>query len=202
VVEVTDRTVAASHWRRPDGEPSSLSVIPVKEQEFSPPAALDDLDPDEQHFHEATGNEGASFERTYRRAALVLWPREWLLAVINQAGLTVTLPFLADLEERWAIGGENHKAPLWRQAHELSAHMVATWPMQHWYPGKGKTRTDAGHMLDLLTQLEDVANLDVFLEDIAAVPTTDTTPERTAKFIKDELAKWAPVIRAADVKIE
>jgi hypothetical protein len=27
-----------------------LSVIPVKEQEFSPPAALDDLDPDEQHF--------------------------------------------------------------------------------------------------------------------------------------------------------
>src|SRR5713101_5321148 len=41
-----------------------------------------------------------------------------------------------------------------------------------------------------------------FLEDIAAVPTTDTTPALTAKFIKDELAKWAPVIRAADVKIE
>jgi tripartite-type tricarboxylate transporter receptor subunit TctC len=41
-----------------------------------------------------------------------------------------------------------------------------------------------------------------FLEDIAAVPTTDTTPARTAKFIKDELAKWAPVIRAANVKIE
>jgi tripartite-type tricarboxylate transporter receptor subunit TctC len=41
-----------------------------------------------------------------------------------------------------------------------------------------------------------------FLEDIAAVPTTDTTPERTAKFIKDEIAKWAPVIRAAGVKIE
>ena len=41
-----------------------------------------------------------------------------------------------------------------------------------------------------------------FLEDIAAVPTTDTTPERTAKFIKDEIAKWAPVIRAAGVRIE
>ena len=41
-----------------------------------------------------------------------------------------------------------------------------------------------------------------FLEDIAAVPTTDTTPERTAKFISDEIAKWAPVIRAAGVKIE
>jgi tripartite-type tricarboxylate transporter receptor subunit TctC len=41
-----------------------------------------------------------------------------------------------------------------------------------------------------------------FLEDIAAVPTTDTSPERTAKFIKDEIAKWAPVIKAADVRIE
>jgi tripartite-type tricarboxylate transporter receptor subunit TctC len=41
-----------------------------------------------------------------------------------------------------------------------------------------------------------------FLEDIAAVPTTDTTPERTAQFIHDEIAKWAPVIRAAGVKIE
>jgi tripartite-type tricarboxylate transporter receptor subunit TctC len=41
-----------------------------------------------------------------------------------------------------------------------------------------------------------------FLEDIAAVPTTDTSPERTAKFIRDEIAKWAPVIRAAGVQIE
>ncbi len=41
-----------------------------------------------------------------------------------------------------------------------------------------------------------------FLKDIAAVPATDTSPERTARFIKGELAKWAPIIRAADVKIE
>ena len=30
-----------------------------------------------------------------------------------------------------------------------------------------------------------------FLEDIAAVPTVDTSPELTAKFINDEIAKWA-----------
>src|SRR5207249_11898847 len=165
VSEVFDRALILSDWRRPDGGEARFHDFPFDEEELCPPDAFEDLTPDEQHFHEATGNEGASFERTYRRAGLVLWPREWLLAVINQAGLTVTLPFLADLEERWAIGGENHKAPLWRQAHELSAHMVATWPMQHWYSGKRKTRTDAGHMLDLLAQLEDVANLAVFLED-------------------------------------
>jgi tripartite-type tricarboxylate transporter receptor subunit TctC len=41
-----------------------------------------------------------------------------------------------------------------------------------------------------------------FLEDIAAIPTPQTTPQYTAQFIKSELAKWAPIIRAADVKIE
>jgi tripartite-type tricarboxylate transporter receptor subunit TctC len=41
-----------------------------------------------------------------------------------------------------------------------------------------------------------------FLNDIAAVPSTNTTPEVTAKFIHDEIAKWAPVIKSAGVKIE
>ena len=40
-----------------------------------------------------------------------------------------------------------------------------------------------------------------FLEGNAAIPTPDTTPARTAQFIKDELAKWAPIIRDANVKI-
>jgi tripartite-type tricarboxylate transporter receptor subunit TctC len=46
------------------------------------------------------------------------------------------------------------------------------------------------------------ADMVKFLQDIAAVPTADTSPERTARFIRDEIAKWAPVIKAAGVKIE
>jgi tripartite-type tricarboxylate transporter receptor subunit TctC len=41
-----------------------------------------------------------------------------------------------------------------------------------------------------------------FLNDIAAVPTANTSPGVTAKFISDEIAKWAPVIRSAGVRIE
>jgi len=40
-----------------------------------------------------------------------------------------------------------------------------------------------------------------FLEGNAAIPTPDTTPDRTAQFIRDELAKWAPIIRESNVKI-
>src|SRR3954468_22996055 len=67
--EVFDRSMTLSNWQRPDGGASTLGDIPVEAEEFSPPDACDDLAPDEEHFLEATGNEGASFERTYRRAA-------------------------------------------------------------------------------------------------------------------------------------
>ena len=74
VVEMNSRAATASHWRRPDGEPSPLTERPVKEEEFAPPVSFDDLEPDEEHFEEATGNAGATYERTYSRTPLVLWP--------------------------------------------------------------------------------------------------------------------------------
>ncbi len=48
------------------------SQLPIEDGEVSPPSALENMEPDEVHFHEAMGNAGASFERTYRSAALVL----------------------------------------------------------------------------------------------------------------------------------
>jgi predicted 2-oxoglutarate/Fe(II)-dependent dioxygenase YbiX len=167
VIEVDNRKVSASDWRRPDGEPSPLTVIPVEDDEVSPPAAFEGLDPDEQHFHEATGNEGASFERTYRRAALVLWPRERLFAVINQAGVEVTLPYLADLIKRWAASGKDNDLPLWREAHQLSGHMVATWPTRDWQPRGDNDATSTGQMLGLLCRLKDLMRLESLLAMIA-----------------------------------
>ncbi|MEA2730703.1 MAG: hypothetical protein QOF70_5178 [Acetobacteraceae bacterium] len=160
VLEIIDQKAIASQWRRPDGEPSALTDIPVEEAEFSPPTSFEDLEPDEQHFHEATGNEGASFERTYRRAALILWPRDRLLAVINQAGLDVTLPFLADLADRWDAGGDNAVRD---QALTLSGHMMSAWRMDEWYPNQDGEPTAAGRFLDLLRRLGDAAALERFV---------------------------------------
>src|SRR4051812_37162796 len=85
--EGDDRSMTLSDWRRPDGLPAAIGEIPVEPEEFSPPDILDELEPDEEDFQEATGNEGATFERTYRQAALVLWPVEQTFAVLSQAGL-------------------------------------------------------------------------------------------------------------------
>jgi hypothetical protein len=169
VGEVYDRSETLSDWRRPDGSQPALGDLPFMEDELCPPDAFADLEPDEQYFHEATGNEGASFERTYRRAALVLWPRARRLAVLNQAGLAATLPYLGELTERWTESGEGPASPLWREAHELSAYMLRTWPGQGgWYPGRTEAPSDAATLLALLSRLQDTARIDAFLNTLAA----------------------------------
>ena len=168
VGEVCDRDAKLSEWRRPDGKPSALDALPVKAEELCPPDAFDDMDPDEEEFHEATGNEGASFERTYRRAALVLWSRDRFLAVLNQAGRPVTLPYLRDLTERWVTDGEDRNSAVWREAHELGGHMLSTWPAPEWWVDETKGPSEIAQTLALLTRLQDSERIRAFLETVIA----------------------------------
>jgi predicted 2-oxoglutarate/Fe(II)-dependent dioxygenase YbiX len=166
--EVFERSVSLSAWQSIDGAVHELGAIPVEDEEFSPSGACDGLQPDEEHFHEATGNEGASFERTYRRAALVLWPSDRKLAVLSQAGLPVTLPYLSGLAQRWVESKADKQSSLWREAHDLAKHTLVHWPKQGWYPGRDKTPTDAARMLTQLTRLDDAALIERFLSEITA----------------------------------
>lgn len=168
IVEVYDRSTRLSEWRRPDGGRPNLSDFPFEETELCPPDAFDGLEPDEQHFHEATGNEGASFDRTYRRAGLVLWPRARRLAVLNQVGLSATLPYLGELTQRWTESGEGPESDPWRQAHELAGHMLRTWPRQSGYRWRDDTESSESRMLALLNRLRDTARIDAFLTGLSA----------------------------------
>ena len=69
-------------WVGREGEALPFGKIPLEVAELLPTGALDDAEPDELRLHEASGNEGVSLERAYRRAALVMWPRAATLDVI------------------------------------------------------------------------------------------------------------------------
>ena len=165
VAEVLDRALILSEWRRPDGGEAGFDDFPFAEDELCPPDAFEDLMPDEQHFHEATGNEGASFERTYSRAGLVLWPTARRLAVLNQAGLRTTLPYLEDLTARWETSNASIQSPLWREADELSRHMLRSWSRSSW---RADGDAEAGRMLDLQIRLGNVERIDAFLAELSA----------------------------------
>jgi len=164
--EVFERVESLSNWRHPAGGETAMGELPISEHEISPPDALADLAPDEESFQEATGNEGASFERSYRRAALVLWPGHQRLAVLNQGGLKATLPHLIELTDAWAKAGADPASPLWAEAHELTGHMLAGWPCEigpyHSAPSEG------AKLLELLGRLGDTARTEEFLSEIVA----------------------------------
>ena len=176
--EVFDRLVTLSEWRDRDGGAFAFGAIPAEDDEFAPPEALAALKPDEEHFHEATGNEGASFERTYRRAALVLWPADHRFAVLSQGGLAATLPYLDALVRRWTESEPAQRAALAAAAHDLAGNMIADWPGEPSYPGDDYPGDDypggdeapgeAARLLDLLTRLGDTAAIERFLLEVVA----------------------------------
>ena len=134
--EVTERSLTLSDWRTPDDQHPALTWLPFDESDLCPPDAFADAEPDEQHFFEATGNAGASFERTYRRAAFVLWPQARRLEVIATAGQEVSLPYLTELAERCAadqprdgqVEEPDAHAPVWHDAHRLAMLILEHWP--------------------------------------------------------------------------
>lgn len=168
VGEVCDYSKTVAHWRAADGGRPAWGEFPFDEAELCPPTAFEGLEPDELSFEEATGNAGASFDRTYRRAALVLWPRRQRLAVLNQPGLSTTLPYLEELTERWIAGGQKPGSPLWREAAQLAGQMIETWPARQSSSWPATVENRAARMLDALTRLNDLECITAFLTEVSA----------------------------------
>jgi len=165
VAEVFDRSLTLSHWSRPDDAIALLGTLPFTDAEVCPGDALIDMDPDEQHFEEATGNEGASFERSYQRAALVLWPRARKLAMLARAGFGASLPALDGLVAAWVAEGAELGNPTWREAHALVDEMLACWPA--WATvGAHEARSALAAVLTHLVRLQDREQIDATLAGV------------------------------------
>ena len=121
VVEVSDTARYIDHWRAADGHCGAFGKLPLADDELLPAGALDDEPLDEDRLLEATGNEGVSFERAYRRAVLVLWPRTRRVDVLLQAGIGSALPALEML-----VAADGASA----DALDMAERIVAHWSQQ------------------------------------------------------------------------
>lgn len=149
VGEVCDGSYYIDQWRAPDDAPVEFGEIPIDEGEILPPGALDGEPPDESHFSEATGNEGASFERTYLRAALVLWPEARFDQICASAGPDAALARLEQLVStaKKSIGAKR------RAAEKAIREMVETLPPLDEYPSSPRDRLS--RLITVLTQFGD-----------------------------------------------
>ena len=96
-VTVDDGWQYLDEWRDTEDCAVEFGRIPLTPGELLPSGALDQEPPDEKRLTEASGNEGATYERSYHRAALVLWPANRLMDVLLDGGVAATVPHLQRL---------------------------------------------------------------------------------------------------------
>jgi hypothetical protein len=165
VGEVYERAQQLHTWRRPDGHPSTMGTLPFEADEVCPPEVLEEIAEAEPEFEEATGNAGASFERQYQRAALVLWPRARQIEVLAAGGLQVSLPYLIEqLPNREAL--QHASASEQAQVRERVGALLASWPKD----AQERLRASRdGHGARFLHALHGLGDTETFVDFIAQV---------------------------------
>ena len=154
VIEVDEREQSLSDFKTPEDTPAELPSLPIEEGELWPDDALDDEEPDEDAFYEATGNGGASFERTYRRAALVLWPTVRTLDVLLQESPDAVLSGFEQRLSRWdgRNDTETHRA-----LRADARRIVAGW--------SSSTPEARSQMVAALVRMRETELLEAFVRD-------------------------------------
>lgn len=167
VIEVSDRSQYIDQWVNLQGERMEFGRLPLEEDEVLPSGALDGEEPDEQRLMEATGNEGVSFERSYHRAALVIWPREHFARVLLQAGVGSALPYLRKL----ILACDNTSSDLSaarRTATAVAEHVIEAW--EHASPYRSHRNfsptASRAEMIHLLGTLGEAALLARFIDAV------------------------------------
>ena len=77
--------MSLDHWLDAQGRPQPFGKLSLKESEIVSDVAPEDR-PYRQEIHEATGNEGASMDRWYRQAVVVIWPRDRYFRILAGEG--------------------------------------------------------------------------------------------------------------------
>lgn len=208
VGEVFDRRAWLDNWRSVSDESNDIPALPFHEDELSPPEAFEDLEPDEEYFGEATGNEGASFERTYRRAALVLWPSQNFLNIVAGADTNDALAYL----EALALGATSVEDRV--RAAELADAIAARLAETEWFPRRVSELTPPARLLGHLQRLDHVRGVETCFERVlpargfepqdvetALAALSLVVKERRASLVERVMAGAAPKSFAACAKL-
>ncbi len=189
--EVFDHSESLSRWCSPDGSQPELPALPFYEEEFCPPEAFASMESDDIEFQEATGNAGASYERMYHCAALVLWPRTQYLAIINQAGLAAAVPAFIALCQQWE---STQKDSIKQDAQTLAAYILRDWMPAHCAQMSSYGREQ--HTPEFLNGLLRLADTDLIKRFYSMLATTGIYHQQDSVALAQvsELLPWSDVV--------
>ena len=162
--DIVDIDCRLDGWARPDGAPADYGDLPLLPGELMPAGRLDSERPDSQRLFEASGNEGATIERLYRRAALVVWPKADSARLLAQGGAGSLAAFLAGEWQRSSEG-----APTCGPIRDLASQVVEFWPSCESHLRRSQGDSWEGHSARALELLRAIGNREAtarFLSDV------------------------------------
>jgi len=74
--EIYEESLGVEHWIDAQGQPASLGYFRLDPEQLLSDAEMTDSEPVEKFGEGPTGNAGCTMDYWYRRAAVLLWPRE------------------------------------------------------------------------------------------------------------------------------
>lgn len=115
--ELIDSEITLDRWIDASGNKAEPIVTDVDDEEVCATTPSSDLEPYASEYEGYMGNWGNTMDRWYRRAALVLWPRERAFAVRAEASPAWAL---AELEKRLKAGEA-------AEAREMAGSLLPFW---------------------------------------------------------------------------
>ncbi|MFE7394827.1 2OG-Fe(II) oxygenase [Streptomyces sp. NPDC057582] len=116
--DVVDDEITLGWWTGPDGTGGEKISLRVRDHECCAATPHDALTPHESHYEGYMGNYGNTLDRWYRRAAVVVWPRDRALMARGEAGpgwaLRELTSGIARGDAEWARTAAASLAPLWK----------------------------------------------------------------------------------------
>lgn len=206
IEEVYNFECTLESWAKPDLTGSELPEIPLLDEEALPTGGLDDIEPDEQILFEASGNEGASLERSYRLAALVLWPRSREVSVIADGSIDAAIRYAKRMLAR---GRANRATPI--TGTELVAQLIDCWPKKRSQvyasvfsrPVPDPGASSLASMLGLLSRVSDQEQTVRFLCEVVADQYDAKMNDALLPFLRaakpSTLAEFLPAFMQANV---
>jgi hypothetical protein len=164
IIDVCDTQYYIDGWIHLKDQPIDFGELPLQEGELLPSGILDHEPPDEKRLIEATGNEGASYERSYHRAALVIWRNGRYPEVLLQAGTAAIMPYFKECVETDLLKATS-KEP--RKALHLLTNIILGHWETHLQPTSFRNKSpDRSEMFRLLSLLKEPSLLERFIANI------------------------------------
>jgi 2OG-Fe(II) oxygenase superfamily len=117
--ELIDDEITLGWWTGPDGAGGEPILLRVPDHEVCATTPSADLEPYQSEYEGYMGNYGNTLDRWYRRAAVVVWPRDRAFAARAEAGSQWALHELRDRIEAGDLEGARAAAeslaPFWKK---------------------------------------------------------------------------------------